>query len=305
MAKKSKPSPAKTATESSPTIHEASRADSGSVRKGKVIGQTEAETRRKNGLDVVVCGPSLTENRNLAGQIEINAHGKAKRCPPQAGPRSLPHWQPDPRKPGDNGHTFYETKTAKHPEQIMRFFTPELYVRFNSSDDDEADNANIEWEKAIEQYERHLAKFRDRLPAHVRKLTELSLHDAEVLARGEKIQAGTQQMPLDSPAPFVFPMWTALAVVTVRNEETVRSLIYSLWDHIRTHEFKGKWPFSKEREHWLYDELDVVTSPQEPLFRGAFLHRVLLSTGTILEIPFTSVIIHEFALANVKEEVGR
>jgi hypothetical protein len=113
MAKKPKPSPVKSAIDTSPKIHEATRGNSGSVRKGKEITQDEAEARRKAGLDVVVCGPSLTANRNLAGQIEINAHGKAKRCPPQAGPRSLPYWQPDPRIPEDNGHTFYETDQRK------------------------------------------------------------------------------------------------------------------------------------------------------------------------------------------------
>jgi hypothetical protein len=30
-------------------------------------------------------------------------------------------------------------------EAIMRFFTPELYDRFNSADDDEADRADESW----------------------------------------------------------------------------------------------------------------------------------------------------------------
>jgi hypothetical protein len=68
MAKKPKPAPVKSTIDTSPKIHEATRGNSGSVRKGKEITQDEAEARRKAGLDVVVCGPSLTANRNLAGQ---------------------------------------------------------------------------------------------------------------------------------------------------------------------------------------------------------------------------------------------
>ncbi len=196
-------------------------------------------------------------------------------------------------------------KTEKPPEQIMRFFTPDLYVRFNSPDDDEADRANAEWEKAIEEYEHHLATFKDRLPTPVRKLAELSLHDAEVLTRVEEIQAGGQQMFFDLPVPFPFPVWTAIAIVTVKDEEKIRSLIYCLWDRIRTHTFEDGWSFSKEREHWLYDELDVISTTRVPIIHGAFIHRILLSTGVVLEIPFTSVIIHEFSLASIKEEVGR
>jgi hypothetical protein len=195
--------------------------------------------------------------------------------------------------------------SEKPPEQIMRFFTPDLYVRFNSQDDTVADRANDEWEQAIEHYERHLATFKDRMPSQIRKLTELSLHDAEVLARVEEIQPSESPMFLDIPIPFAVPLWTALAIVSVKDDRKIRSLIYCLWDRIRTHSFEEGWAFSKEREHWLYDELDAVSMQRGPFLYGAFLHRILLSTGIVLEIPFTSVVIHEFSLATVEEEVGR
>ncbi|APW61177.1 hypothetical protein [Paludisphaera borealis] len=51
--------------------------------------------------------------------------------------------------------------------------------------------------------------------------------------------------------------------------------------------YKGAWPLSKQRAHWLYDEVDVDSESQ-----GALLHRVLFSDGIILEIPFKSVWIH-------------
>jgi hypothetical protein len=97
----------------SPTIHEATLGAAGAVIKGAQITQTQVESRRQNGLDVVVCGPTLGPNSALAQQIGANANGHWKRCPPHAsaGPNALPHYQPDPRPPA--GHTFYETPIRK------------------------------------------------------------------------------------------------------------------------------------------------------------------------------------------------
>jgi hypothetical protein len=112
MAKK-KPSATPSVSQFPPQIFEASLGASGSVVKGSALTQAQAEARRQAGLDVVVCGPNLAANRSLAGVIERNANGSAKRCPPHAsaGPYALPHYQPDPRPPA--GHTFYETPNRK------------------------------------------------------------------------------------------------------------------------------------------------------------------------------------------------
>jgi len=96
-----------------PQIFAAALGAQGSVVRGQPISQAQAEARRRAGQDAVVCGPNLTANRSLAGAIERNANGTAKRCPPHvnAGPLALPHYQPDPRPPA--GHTFYETPNRK------------------------------------------------------------------------------------------------------------------------------------------------------------------------------------------------
>ena len=96
-----------------PRIHEATLGADGVVRKGATITQTSAEARRRMGKNVVVCGPDLSANRNLARATEANANGSYKRCPPHpnAGSQALPHYQPDPRPP--DGHTFYETANRK------------------------------------------------------------------------------------------------------------------------------------------------------------------------------------------------
>jgi hypothetical protein len=168
----------------------------------------------------------------------------------------------------------------------MKFFTPELIIKFNSSDDEEADRANEEWEAAIRAYREHLDGIRDQMPSQVKKLAGLCLHDAELLAceeRTEPFFPGSQFEP--------FPFWFGSAILSIRQGNKIISLIYVLRDRVRTYASSEEWPFSKLRTHWLYDEVDV-----SPNRREVFLHRVLLSDGVIMEIPFLSALIHSFPL---------
>src|SRR5262249_18336580 len=93
------------------------------------------------------------------------------------------------------------------------------------------------------------------------------------------------------PFPFPIPYWTAVGIVSVRLGDDIVLLIYCLWDRIRQHPAPDDWPFSKLREHWLYDEVDISGER-----RGPFVHRILLSSGVELEILFTTVVIHRFAI---------
>lgn len=177
--------------------------------------------------------------------------------------------------------------TEKPAEQVMRFFTRELYRQFNAPDDEEADRANAMWETAIEKYRQHLDDIRDRMPSQVRKLTDICLHDAEVLALNQESQALIPPPEPSWPVPF----WSAIAILSLRHEGKVWSLIYLLWDRVREHPAPGDWPFSKTAKHWLYDEVDLAADR-----RGMFLHRILFSDGGVLEVPFYSVICSNFAL---------
>ncbi|WP_052561492.1 hypothetical protein [Gemmata sp. SH-PL17] len=114
MAKAKKQATKAPSLQEPPKIYEGIRGNAGAVKKGAEITQTDAETRRRNGEDVIVCGPDRVTNRRLAGQIERNAIGREPKCcfpHLSAGRMSLPHWQPDPRPP--EGHTFYETDKLK------------------------------------------------------------------------------------------------------------------------------------------------------------------------------------------------
>jgi hypothetical protein len=179
----------------------------------------------------------------------------------------------------------------KPSEQNMKFFKPELFIKFNSADDDEADRADEDWEAAIRAYREHLDRLRDQLPSQVKKLASLCLHDAELLACEQPVEPF---FPLSSFEPF--PFWYGFAILSIRKGDEIVSLIYALWDRVSEHPSGEEWTFSKQRTHWLYDEVDVA-----PGRHGMFLHRVLLSDGTIMEIPFLSVLIHSFPLVEGPE----
>ncbi len=176
-------------------------------------------------------------------------------------------------------------QTEKPSEPFMKFFTPDRFIKFNSLDDEEADRADEDWETALRDYRKHLDGLRDQMPAPVKELAKLDLHDAELLAVERKAETWG-----------FFPLHIELAILSLKQGDEVRSLIYFLWDQVRQSRSKASWPFSKQHKHWLYDEVD--TSPSH---RGAFLHRVLLSDGTVMEIPFVSVQIHGFSLNEKRE----
>ena len=182
----------------------------------------------------------------------------------------------------------------KPSDKAMRFFTPELYVRFNSSNDEEADRADEAWETAIQQYHRHLNDIWDRLPSPVRKLTELCLHDSELLVCGLEMEP----FPPSPAEPFfAVPRWSAVAVLSLQHDERITTLFYNLWDRVREFPPSKDWEFSKERKYWMYDEVDMVGNQ-----RGLFVHRVLFSNGSVMEIPFVTVIAHGFVLGLEKTQ---
>jgi hypothetical protein len=104
-------SPTAPAPPLAPTIHEATCVPGG-VRRGAELTQAEAETRRRAGLDIVVCGDDTFATCNLARAIE-NAIGPCYHDGPHwsAGLYSLPHWQQ--RTPPPPGHSFYETNVTR------------------------------------------------------------------------------------------------------------------------------------------------------------------------------------------------
>jgi hypothetical protein len=157
----------------------------------------------------------------------------------------------------------------------MKFFTPELYLRFNSPDRSTAEQAEEDWEKALTKYRKHLHKIRPRMTKSVGEIAEtLCLHDFTYL--------GMNVSP-------ILEHGGALAAVMLRNGAKDLILAYFLSEEPLAQEASESWPFSKDKVHWLYDEFDVRPD-------GAFQHEVLLSNGHILTLRFHELRLleHEF-----------
>jgi hypothetical protein len=78
------------------------------------------------------------------------------------------------------------------------------------------------------------------------------------------------------------------------------TLFYFLSDHITEQPAAKDGPFSKEGEHWLYDEIHWQRGQ-----RGRFIHLILLSSGVVLSIPFCTVLISRFPLPSVSAKSAK
>jgi hypothetical protein len=166
----------------------------------------------------------------------------------------------------------------------MRFFTPELYLRYNSPDDAVADRADEEWEAALREYMSYLAQHSQDMNERVRELAQnANLHDAELLSVQEDLP--------ESPLPLRF--WPLpIATISVEQDGIITNMVYLLWSEVEQMPPASNWPFSECRKHWLYDEVEV--EPQHAHWRR-YWHRILWSDGSVMSVPFFDVIIHTFS----------
>ncbi len=148
----------------------------------------------------------------------------------------------------------------------MKFFTPELYLDFNSRDRKKVLSAHDKWEHALEAYGAHLRRIGPRLPSRVRELANsLCLHDAEF---------EDYLLPTVDRRP--------LAILMLRHESESIYLVYMLAKKPQTKKTKRPWPFSQQPVLWLYDEFDIDVD-------GFPQHEILLSDGRMLTFRFTDL----------------
>lgn len=165
-------------------------------------------------------------------------------------------------------------------ESPMRFFTPELFLRVNSSDDAVADAAQEEWEAATEAYRHHLKKALRGATQSVAELARECFHDAAV--QSWNYGARVEQMARFVPESLMGVIRFGPATITLQLPGRAVALVYHIWDEVRAHLAPAEWDERTGPKLWLYDEIDSVW----PRF-GMFVHRVLLSSGEVLEIPFS------------------
>jgi hypothetical protein len=180
-------------------------------------------------------------------------------------------------------------KIEKRSESTMKFFTPELYLRYNSADDADADRADEDWERAILEYKNHLSKFSKEMSSRAKDLAEnLCLHDAELLS--------LQEDTLESSSLPVFPV--SIVIVALKKDSKIVIIIYILRSKVVwSRPLKG-WSFSKLRTHWLYDEIDFEEEG------SYYWHRILLSDGRVISIPFIDVIVQAFSEQNPETAIA-
>jgi hypothetical protein len=179
---------------------------------------------------------------------------------------------------------FMKPKIEKRTESGMKYFKPELYLRYNSRDDATADRADREWEQAIQTYKKHLSKFSKEMNEHinVKELAEnLCLHDAQLISSRGFISARPFQQAVRT--------W----ILSLRSNGNIINIVYFLWGEAQVSTAQNKWPFSKLFTHWLYDEVDLE---QGSPFH--YWHRILLSDGSVISIPFLDVFVDSFAEQN-------
>jgi len=163
----------------------------------------------------------------------------------------------------------------------MKFFTPKLYLQFNSPNERLASAAEDAWEIALERYSQHLESLTASMPPSVKQLAALNLHDADFLS------FETLEFPVVPQTMPDVPEGPSLAALSVKPRDEILTLIYVLWDFVQVHPRPRNRLFSRKQVHWLYEELDVAEADST-----RFVHRILLSDGRILVIPFVTAALH-------------
>lgn len=145
----------------------------------------------------------------------------------------------------------------------MKYFTPELLNRVRSADDDVADAADDEWERAIKRSNRRWRRIRSAVPEGVRRFEDapICLHDAEVLGMGR--EGDTFVWLLETEPPSSKPV-----VLTFTLEEAPTVQTGTL-----TNARQGR-PI-----YWYYEEWDLDRRKRPTL-------EVLLSNGWVVKLVF-------------------
>ena len=84
----------------------------------------------------------------------------------------------------------------------MKYFTPELLERLGSLDDEVADAAHAEWERALVRHRRRWQKIKAAFPEGVQdfEAESVCLHDAQVLSMGRHGETFVIVLKMEPPS---------------------------------------------------------------------------------------------------------
>ena len=122
----------------------------------------------------------------------------------------------------------------------MKYFTPEHYVRGNSTNPDDLRGIEEAWERALRAYRRHWNRIRQAMPKAVQQFVagNVCLHDANVLSMtrtGKKLVLVLErEQPPQDLVILTFTLAGDLEIDTaalpVRGESNVVAWLYEEWD---------------------------------------------------------------------------
>jgi hypothetical protein len=145
----------------------------------------------------------------------------------------------------------------------MKYFTPELFGRFCSPDEDISYEAHHEWDQAIVRYRRRWQRIKSHFPESVRRFEDSSicLHDAQVLTIGRTGETFVMVMELDPPFQDI-----VVLTFTLNGEPEIDPAAL---------------PDSEPSTYvwWMYEEFDLDR-------RKNYSLEVLLSNGWLVKVPF-------------------
>lgn len=149
----------------------------------------------------------------------------------------------------------------------MKYFTPELVIRFGSLDDEVADAAQHEWEEALENYEKHLQQLRPDFPAPLQQLELLLLHDAKVLSIAQRQKQLIMVLHKEIPP-------RDLVILTYELESELLIVKEALPAQFR-----------REVMEFMYDEIEVTHNNQH----AVFCQSILFSNGWEIRLQFSNI----------------
>jgi hypothetical protein len=153
----------------------------------------------------------------------------------------------------------------------VRFFTPQLYVRSQSEEEDVLNETEQLWQDAVQRYDAQLQALLPVVPGGVRELFgNYHLHDADVLAFGQQGDCFFMLVQLDPPYRTLI-------------------LTYTLTEPAWIDRSALPPQYTSPHPEWLYDEVDVVQ--KDP---AIFEHAILLSNGYELRLHFRDLQLSAF-----------
>jgi hypothetical protein len=152
-------------------------------------------------------------------------------------------------------------------EEVMKFFTRDLYRRCRSDDEAVLGAACADWEKANELSEQHVQALEARLPAHLRDFAGLVLHDARVQAVGR--QGNRLLLVLHRDIP---PRDLVLLDYELESDPVIEPFAVA----------PGDWSMPTD---FQFDELDVEEEGGRPVYR----QEIVFGNGWSLRLRFRDV----------------